>query len=185
MKKIVLVFLCFSEFVFGQEDYYDKKIGLSNKIEPYEVRIYSSQDAHIERKVFVLKKVEKTWEAVLYSIYFDKIESKKFEVENGDFFWIYILNTKINKMASYNQIKYKEEEDIETDEMLSMCKHLKMELHSIYNNVYINDGKNIHNVTMINPKGKFYEFPNIDEYQYYFKFIWLIENQFNIKLNVK
>ncbi|TXF77409.1 hypothetical protein [Chryseobacterium sp.] len=190
MRKIILVLLFFGNFIFGQNKYVDKKIGLSNQIQPFELRIYVSQDAHMTRKVFVLKKTADSWAANLYTIGINGTKKDDFKVEQGKALWKAIINTKISKMASIDSLLYKEEEDViyQDDTDPNNMKYKKdffsMMLHPSYYSVFINDGEKIHEVFMTNPQYRFYKFSDIDEYQYFYKFLLLLENNFNIRLEI-
>jgi len=188
MKKVFFLFL-FSNFLFGQVEYENKIIGLPNELQPYELRIYISQDGYLNKSVFILKRVNEHWIAEYYKILINKFEKVTIPVDRGRNLWLGIINTKINKLPSIDDISYKEESDeiylSENDEKsLVIGRNLiTTNHHPKFYSVYINDGKIFHNVLMTNPKIRFYEFPNIDEYQYFFKFLWLIENELKISLD--
>lgn len=108
IKKLFLSLFFLFNFVQGQDDLIDKKIGLKNTLEEKELRVYVKNSIVLNySKTFVVKKNSKgRWKAKLYDENGrDNINVRKLKVRNGDALWEEIIANK-PKIDTMNSLSF-------------------------------------------------------------------------------
>lgn len=185
MNKIVLVFLFFGSFVFGQKYDVDSLIGISSSLSEQEFRVYIKNYMLIKNQedVLVFKKENDQWKAAFYKA--RQNDYKNFtttkvdlKINDGNNVWLSMLNNHIDKIPKEINIEYKEEKYVFDGKSFQIPYLWGVTDGETYT-IIVKNAKNENKIITRSPFSYYYEFPDIDEYAYIGNFLTTIQKELN------
>ena len=195
MKKIVLLFLFFGSFVFGQnldENPFNKYFQVSDTLAKYEFRLIIDSYISQKFKLYQIRRVGMKWEATEYFFSGKDLSLTKRNLNfktSGDEFWLNLYNHKIHTLKGTSYIDSKVTTDYEyyinDEKKLRVRPRKGMNIYTdndTYSTLFSSEDF-LHEIIMDIPQWYLKRYPEIYEVIEFNKFLDYFEKEFDVRFS--